>query len=255
MLTSDPKADNGWFDSHCHLNDLDDPAASWRQAVSAGIRHCLIPGTHPDQWAELDALCTADIRIAKGTHPWFVQEPEQDVAALQQALETQRLTAVGEIGLDFFNGRQPRPEAALQTASFSGQLELAARYHRPVVIHAVKSHQQIVRHLKQVQPDQGVVHAFVGPPELARQYLDLGFYLGIGPQLMRSEKLQRTVRYAPIDRLVLETDAPYMAIDRDAGHPLLDLLTVAARVSELTSEPLAGLQQQMMDNTRSLFNL
>lgn len=253
MPISDLSDDRGWFDSHCHLNDVSDPETAWKQAESSGIDSCLIPGTHPQQWPELDAFRSSRIHIANGTHPWFVLDPEAEVTELEQRLQAHSVDVIGEIGLDFFQGKKPRPERRTQLDSFSAQLNLAEQFEKPVIIHAVKAHQDIVAQLKKTPAVRGVIHAFVGSPELARQYLDAGFCLGIGPQLLKSEKLQRAVAYAPLDRLLLETDAPYMALERDAENPLLDLLVVARRLSELKDCPMPRLQQQTLETGRALF--
>lgn len=253
MPTTERLKGFGWIDSHCHLNDVNQPEASWAQAASKGIRGCLIPGTHPDQWPELKALASEQCRIALGTHPWFVRNVEQEVEALRLALSEQSTNVVGEIGLDFCRGRQPRPEPALQLSIFEQQLTLASEFNKPVILHAVKAHQEIIVQLKQHPEVTGVVHAFNGPDPLALQYLKQGFYLGIGPQVIRSSKLQETVRSMPLDRILLETDAPYMAIDKAIANPLLDLLTVAERVAELRGLSLTALQAQVYENTACCF--
>ena len=244
---------DGWIDSHCHLNDLSEPETAWSQAVSQGIGRCLIPGTHPEHWPQSLAMQSPDRPVALGTHPWFVQDPEREAEALRRVLVNDEISVVGEIGLDFYRGSESRPDPELQLAVFEHQLALAAEFAKPVILHAVKGHQEIIRLLKKYPSVCGVVHAFVGPYPLAQQYLDQGFYLGIGPQLLRSTKLQDTVRSMPKERILLETDAPFMAIQRQDANPLLDLLVVAERVAELRSMSLSDLQPQVADNSVRCF--
>lgn len=254
MPITESSGDPCWIDSHCHLNDLAQPETEWAAAAAQGIRRCLIPGTHPAQWPQLYALATVDRQIALGTHPWFVREPEVETDALRTALVEGRARVIGEIGLDFYRGRQPRPDRDTQLGVFRRQLGLASEFKRPVILHAVKAHQEIITELKEAPDVTGVVHAFNGPYPLARQYLDQGFYLGIGPQLMRSGKLQETVRRMPAERILVETDAPHMTIARDREGPLLDLLTVAGRVAELRNVSLSEIQRQTSENTQRCFD-
>ncbi|EAR09577.1 TatD family hydrolase [Reinekea blandensis] len=253
MPTIEGNKGDGWIDSHCHLNDLPEPETAWSQAVSGGIDRILIPGTHPEQWPQLRAMRSPQRPVALGTHPWFVQDPEREIEALRSALLNDEVAVIGEIGLDFYRGGKARPTPELQMAVFESQLALAAEYGKPVILHAVKAHQEIIRLLKKYPSVYGVVHAFAGSYPLAQQYLDQGFYLGIGPQLMRSTKLQDTVRSMAGERILLETDAPFMALQKQAVNPLLDLLVVAESVAELRSLSLAELQQQVAANSLQCF--
>lgn len=255
MSTSDPKSSkhSGWFDSHCHLTHLTDYTSSWNEANRLGINSCFIPATESAEWHYILKLQSESIAVGVGTHPWYVKKPSDEANKLESALADHRINAVGEIGLDFYpSERKPRPEKTLQLESFQRQLSLAMQFKKPVVIHEVKAHQEVLKILKSSHCANGVIHAFSGSYEIAKAYVDQGFCLGIGPHVMRSNKLQAAVKQLPRDRILLETDAPYMAIQK-GENPLIDLLSVARSVATLWGESEAVVQEQTTSNAASLF--
>ena len=253
MPISDTTVDLGWFDSHCHLNDIAERHIALQAARAQGIASYVIPGTQPSQWPDVLRAAQSRCFAAVGIHPWYVNGERAQFAALRQALTNHAIVAIGEIGLDFFQARQPRPSKPLQLAAFEQQLALAQQFSLPVIIHSVKAHQETLALLKTI-PVKAVVHAFVGSVEMAEQYLNLGCYLGIGPQLFRSTKLQRAVQQAPREQLLLETDAPYMT-PKDSKNPLLTLIDVGRLVAELKSIEVEVLQRQTTTNALAFFNL
>ena len=253
MLTSEPLSGSGWVDSHCHLNDIPRLHECLEQAESAGIQQFLVPGTHFDQWTQVSSLHSDLIACSYGTHPWFVSDPDIEEQRLTHYLSLHKAYAVGEIGLDFYPATRPRPDRGLQIESFARQLSIAHQSQLPVIIHSVKAHQETVRLLKQQPAIRGVIHAFNGSIEMAQDYISLGFLLGIGPQLLRSEKLQRTVAQCPLDRLLLETDAPFMTRPGSQVNPLLDLIAVGERMATLFAIPVTDMQRQLTSNTHELF--
>lgn len=253
MLTSDSSSDSGWFDSHCHLNDLTNFQIAWQEARQRGIRKYLIPGTHPQQWASVSSAVLTNVYCAFGTHPWFTKNAEAEAKSLLEQLHTSSAVAVGEIGLDYYPSKQPRPEKALQLECFERQLEIAKTKDLPVIIHSVKAHQDVIRLLKSTGVEKGIIHAFSGTQELASQFLDCGMLLGIGPQLLRAKKLRKVVKELPRERVLLETDSPYMPLDKGSVNPLLDILEVANCCGDLWRLDNEALQSQLEQNAQVLF--
>lgn len=255
MLSSKKSAGNGYFDSHCHLNDLSAPAKMVTEVQGLDVRRFLIPATESTQWARVieTAHELPGCSIALGTHPWFVQDPNSELNALKQALQSATVSAIGEIGLDFFPSKHPRPEKSLQLRSFESQLSLAVQCDLPVIIHSVKAHNDTLMLLKNSGIESGVIHAFNGSIELAQSYIDLGLKLGIGPTLLRSKKLQRVVDEVSLDHLVLETDAPYMASFPYELNPLVALVDVAKLVAEIKKVNVKVVKQATYDNASFLF--
>jgi TatD DNase family protein len=205
------------IDSHCHLDFADfdvDRAAVIAHCQQLSINTLVVPGTQAASWANLLALSEAysAIRVALGIHPYFLDAFQP--ADLQQlcdliAAYRSNIVAVGEIGLDGYIAQS----YALQLEVFSQQLEIANTFALPVILHHRRSHNDLIRLLKQQRFEfGGIVHAFSGSLQEAQNYIDLGFKLGIGATITypRARKTREVVSQVPLDSLVLETDAPDM---------------------------------------------
>ena len=250
--------DSGWIDSHCHLNELSNPSAQIKQAQQAQIDYFVIPGTAPQQWSEVLEWQSDHCAIALGTHPWFVDPSKDQAGQLIAALQQHAVVAIGEIGLDFYPSQsQPRPDRSVQQQLFEAQLMIAKEHRLPVIVHSVKAHQQVIDTLRRLAIEDGVVHAFVGSAELAKQYVDLGFHLGVGPLILKSPKTRAALVQVPLSHLLLETDAPF-SNSRSASsavNPLLELLSVGQCLAEIKQISLVQLQQATRGNTQRLFRL
>jgi TatD DNase family protein len=254
MPTTELVHDSGWFDSHCHLDEVNLLSLRLAQAAQHSIHSFLIPGTQVSQWPNLIALKSNHVGIAFGTHPWFVSEPDKEAEVLRGWLSSHEANAIGEIGLDFHQGKQVRPDIARQLDAFEQQLTIAREFNLPVIIHSVKAHNDVIRLLKQYDIQKGVVHAFTGSRELAKSYVEQGFHLGVGPIILKSAKTLNALNSIPLDCLMLETDAPFMAITSDSSaNPLLDLISVAKKLAELKSVELDCIREQTRLNAMALF--
>lgn len=150
---------------------------------------------------------------AVGVHPNEAQElDEERMEWLKQAAAADKIVAIGEIGLDYYWNE---PEREIQKKWFLRQLELAREVRLPVVIHSRDAAQDTLEFMKAAHAEEigGVIHCFSYGVELAREYLNMGFYLGIGGVLTfkNARRLKEVAVFAPLDRLVLETDSPYLA--------------------------------------------
>lgn len=231
------------IDTHCHL-DFDDFDAD-RQAViararRAGVGQIVVPAITVDNFQRVLALCTSSPRFypALGLHPCFPHEIDSAIARLAQALDGHEVVAVGEIGLDFRSG-QAAPE--VQLPLFERQLQMAAEHDLPVLLHAVRAHDQVLKLLRRYRLERGgIVHAFSGSEQQAREYAKLGFKLGFGGALSydRAHKLRRLAAELPLEWLVLETDAPDMPLAQYPGQP-----NEPSRVAEV-AQLIAGLRGQ-----------
>jgi len=213
-----------FIDSHCHLadetfaTDLDDVVA---RAKGAGVQRVLVileggNAKEIDQAARLEALWP-DTRFAVGVHPHqahaFSDDPPRAVAVVREQLRsTPAARAVGEIGLDYHYDFSPRD---VQQAVFRGQLRLARELDRPVVVHTREADEDTIAILREEGGGQvrGVLHCFTGNDALAAAGLDLGFYISLAGIITfpRAGDLRETVRRVPVDRLLTETDSPFLA--------------------------------------------
>ncbi|AFV00133.1 TatD-like deoxyribonuclease [Simiduia agarivorans SA1 = DSM 21679] len=251
----------GWFDSHCHL-DLDPLAAGasgyWQQARAAGVMRVLIPSVAPDHWRATQALAQQlpGARYALGIHPWWLDglegPPERWAAPLAEAL-SDGAVALGECGLD---GARAMP-LSQQLPWLEMQLAVAEQRKLPVVLHAHKAHNELIRALNGYPGVRGLVHGFSGSRAQADDFLSRGFLLGIGGVVTyeRARKTRATVKTLPAGSFLLETDAPSMPLAGFQGEPNkpAQLVRVADCVAQLRGESLAALHAAVIAAEVSLF--
>lgn len=209
------------IDSHTHL-DFPDFDADRREVLERsrelGVRRMVVLGVYQQNWQRLWDLVQndADLYAAFGLHPVYLDEHRPgDLTELGDWLTRlnghRQLCAVGEIGLDYFLGHLDRER---QQTLFEAQLKLAVEFQLPALLHVRRSHAAVIATLKRIRvPRGGIVHAFAGSLEEAREYIRLGFKLGLGgaPTWPQALRMHKVVAQLPLDAIVLETDAPDMA--------------------------------------------
>ncbi|MGD0364349.1 MAG: TatD family hydrolase [Bryobacteraceae bacterium] len=206
------------IDSHCHLDDKQfdpDRAEVIARAREAGVERMMAIGTGdgpPDLEAAVRLARQHDFIYATvGVHPHDAAKATPETfAALGALARESKVLAIGEIGLDYHYDFSPR---VVQHEVFVEQLKLAATAGKPVVIHTREAWEDTLALLREHASGAGIIHCFSGGPEEARQALDLGFYLSFGGVVTfpKAEALRDAARIAPEDRLLVETDAPYLA--------------------------------------------
>lgn len=248
-------------DSHCHLDDRrywDDREVMIERARAAGVETMLSIGTGsgpPDleaavRVAEQYSFCYATV----GVHPHDASKADDATwERMRELCAHPKVVMLGEIGLDYHYDFSPRD---VQRKVFVRQLELAREAELPISIHTREAWKDTVAVLRDHWNGSGVFHCFTSGPAEADEALQLGFHLGIGGVLTfpRSDTLREAVRMAPADRLLLETDAPYLAPvpyrgKRNEPAYLLRTLEKLAEVREESQEKLAD---QTTANFRSL---
>lgn len=240
----------GLTDTHCHL-DLPafdgDRAACLARARAAGVRQVLVPGLHAGQWGPLRRLCAAEgLRFGVGTHPaWLTAGPP---TAPEVPDDLTGASAIGECGLD---ATVPTPMAR-QIEVLEGHLALARETGLPIVLHCLRAHPQMLHTLRAWAPVRGVLHAYSGGPDLLAAYLPLGLHVSFAGPITweRARKPVEALRRVPLDRLLLETDAPDLCPRPHQGRNepafLLDVLHAAERIR---GEPLV---EALTTNTAAL---
>ncbi|MFG6206461.1 TatD family hydrolase [Pseudomonas retamae] len=209
------------IDSHTHLDfpDFDaDRSALLAESRALGVRRMVVLGVHSGNWQRVWDLVQsdADLYAAFGLHPVFLdQHQPADLQTLGDWLTRlhghRQLCAVGEIGLDYFIETLDRER---QQTLFEAQLQLAADFQLPALIHVRRSHAAVIATLKRFKLKRaGIIHAFAGSREEAREYLKLGFKLGLGgaPTWPQALRMHRVLPQLPLESVVLETDSPDMA--------------------------------------------
>lgn len=233
------------IDSHCHF-DLSAFNNKREQTLidcaQAGLTRLLVPGLSIEQFPKLIELseklqkigfstqdshtqiALPNIDIALGLHPYFMGELSDNELRVQHSQLLQlgdeykdKIVAIGECGLDANLAISMR----YQQKVFVQQIELAQSLNKPLVIHHRKSHNELIRLIKDTGFDQGgVIHAFSGSEHIANTYIDLGFKLGVGGTITyeRAVKTRHTISQIPLEHLLLETDAPDMPIQGYQGQ-------------------------------------
>lgn len=242
------------IDTHNHLDFPgfdDDREALLHQCASLGVRRQVLIGVEESLWSQLwsTALAHEPLYAALALHPCYLDvHKESDIDTLRAWLDQwaghPKLCALGEFGLDYYI---EQPDKARQQTLFESHLELAIEYELPSLLHVRKAHADVIATLKRYRPPRaGVVHAFAGSYEEAREYLKLGFKLGLGgaPTWPQANRLRKVVPRLPLDGIVLETDAPDMAPAmypgiRNSPTHLPDICAALAELFGVTSEALA----------------
>ena len=254
------------IDSHCHLNfsafDQDRPEVLQR-AEEAGLVAIINPATNLQDSLQIVAMADEmpSLYAAVGFHPNDAGTfNEESLAHLRELAGHPKVVAIGEIGLDYYWDEAPRP---VQQRVFEQQLVLASEIGKPVIIHQRESAADTMAILRQWAAGQDhpglVLHSFSGDMAMAAEAIELGFYLGItGPVTFKNARdLPEIVAAAPLDRLLVETDAPFLSPHpfRGKRNEPARVKLVAERVAELQAMPLAEMSCQLTQNTISLFNL
>jgi TatD DNase family protein len=254
------------IDSHCHLDRLDLAAhggsldAALDAARAAGVGHFLCIGVSADNAATVKGLAEryADVDCSVGVHPLDLEpgaEPALDW--LLGELEHPKVVAIGETGLDYHY----EPEsAALQQASFRLHLEAARITGKPVIVHTREARADTLALLREAAlPQAGVLHCFTEDWEMAKAALDIGFYISLSGivTFRNAEALRDVARQVPADRLLVETDSPYLAPVPHRGKPNLPqyVREVAEYLAVLRGVSYESLAEQTSSNFKRLFPL
>ncbi|MEZ9596102.1 TatD family hydrolase [Shewanella sp. 10N.261.52.F9] len=253
------------IDSHAHLDfpDFDgDRKELLQQMRSVGIQSAIIPAVDEAHWPKLIEVAERfNCFYSLGVHPWYAEDATDATwlslqALLRQHKERSGLVAIGECGLDKLH----KSNFITQMSVFEAQIELACEFDLPLIIHAVRAHEEILKSLKSLSPSRrGVIHGFYGSPQLAAQYVNLGYKIGVGGLLLNDNapKLQLTVAELPIESFVLETDSPAMAPknSQNIRNTPLILPDILQKIANLQKKSAVLISEQMFSNVTQLFDL
>lgn len=251
------------IDTHVHLSD-----AQFKEDIDAVVRRARLSGVNAminvgadltsSQLAVKQAQQYNDVYAAVGIHPHDARH--SDVVTMQKLVELaskHQVVAWGEIGLDYHYDLSPR---LVQQEVFAEQLELAYKLRLPVIIHDREAHQDVWSILKEWQGKLlGVIHCYSGSLEMAKNYINMGFYIAIGGALTfkNARKLPEVVLGIPLNRLLLETDCPYLAPVpyRGKRNEPAYVNKVAEKVAEIKEISIDEVSRQTTSNAIKLFNL
>jgi TatD DNase family protein len=202
------------IDTHCHIDIkafASDFETIYEKAWNAGVKEMVLPGVDRDGWDRIVELSKKIVGLyaAPGLHPMYLAlHRPHHLEELEELTRKERLTAIGEIGLDYHIENCDR---AAQQVLFEHQLKIARNAHLPILLHVRKAHDQVLATLRSKRfPHGGIVHAFNGSHQQAIQFIKLGFAISICGTLTydRAKKIRAIAAELPQQDIVLETDAP-----------------------------------------------
>jgi TatD DNase family protein len=202
-----------WFDTHLHLDPDDDPPALFARARQTGVGLFLVAGTdeHDSRRALVLAATEPGVMAAVGVHP-HVAKQAGEMAVYRELLAAERAVAVGEIGLDYYYDHSPRLD---QRRVFAAFLELAAELGRPAIVHCRDAFDDCLPMLRDAAANglRVLLHSFTGTPAQAEQALAFGAMLSFSGMVTfpKGENIRAALAVVPVERLVIETDSPYLA--------------------------------------------
>lgn len=196
---------------------------------------------------------------AVGIHPCDTTNlKEEDIEYIREASRHHKVVAIGEIGLDYY---WDEPERDHQKKWFKAQMELAREEKLPIIIHSREAAQDTLELMKAAKAEEigGVIHCYSYSKEMARIFLDMGFYIGIGGVVTfkNARKLKEVAAYAPLDRIVLETDSPYLAPvpNRGKRNSSLNLPYVAEEIAKTKGISYEEVVEQTYKNALALYRM
>lgn len=254
------------IDSHCHLDSLDYDTCHQNvdevidNAKARGVGHFISICTTLGRFEAMKKLTAhrSEVSLSCGVHPLNVEDEPFDEAKLRQFAQDKCVVAIGETGLDYHYTPETKP---LQQTLFAKQIEIANEVNKPLIIHTRSARQDTMDMLIAHNAEKcgGVLHCFTEDWEMAKRALDIGFYISISGIITfrNAEELREVVRKIPLDRLLVETDSPYLAPIPYRGKPnqpayVRETCEYVATLKGLSPEEFARITTQ---NVQNLFRL
>ena len=245
------------IDTHCHIykSEMENAEEIIKEAAENGI-HLILNGTGPLSNMEVLELAGRhdNVHAALGYFYTFADDvSEDDISILDEQLADDNVVAVGEIGLDYYYTKENRDS---QKELFERMLDLAEKHSLPVIVHSRKSMQDTFDILK-AHDVVGSLHCYQGSAEMAKEFVKLGFYIGVGGTVTyaNNKKIRKTLENVDINNVLVETDSPYLAPEEKRGevNTPMNLKYVTAKLAlelDLTEDEVI---QITCENARKLF--
>ena len=255
-----------YFDSHCHLDriDLADHSNSFAQLLEnirlQQVTRMICIGVNLESFDEMYAKIEPyeQIYCSAGVHPDYKQVKEPTVDGLCAMAKNEKVVAIGETGLDY---KSSKDKVDWQRNRFSIHIEAAKQCHKPLIIHSRNAKQDTLAILREQNAETigGVLHCFTEDWDMAKQAIELGFYISISGIVTfhQADNVREMAKMIPADRLMIETDSPWLSpvpFRGEINHPGRVRL-VAEKLAEIREESLHKLAQTTYDNANRLFKL
>lgn len=247
------------IDTHCHIynSEMENADEIIKEAAKNDI-HIILNGTDPLSNKEVLELSGKyeNVHAALGYFYSFADEiTDEDIFLLDQQLNNDNVIAVGEIGLDYYHTKDNKDK---QKELFEKMLNLAQMHSLPVIVHSRKSMQDTFDILKK-HDVRGSMHCYQGSPEMAHEFIKLGFYMGIGGPIthINNKKMRKTVKEIGINHIVVETDSPYLTPEEKRGekNTPLNLKYVIRKISQQLDMKEDEVIKITTENAKKLFKI
>ena len=248
------------IDTHCHLNDevfknnIDEVIS---RAKIRGITKIIVIGYN--KVSSLEAVRIANmydnIYASIGIHPSDVQKEDNDLSWIYELAKDKKVVAIGEIGLDYYWDKSYND---LQIEWFKKQIEIAKELDLPIIVHCRDASQDCFNIVKEYGSGKGVIHCYSGSFEMAKEYIKLGYYLGIGGVVtFKNSHLGETIERIGISHIVSETDAPYLAPVpyRGKTNEPAYIYEIVQKIGEVVGLNFEEVEEKLEENTYKLFKI
>lgn len=252
------------FETHAHYDDerfTEDQDALIKSMPEKGIGRIINVGSSIESTrTTLELAKKYDyVYAAVGVHPSDIDGLNEDTFAwLKEQTAWEKTVAIGEIGLDYYWDKEPEVQER-QREWFRRQMELAREVNLPVIIHSRDAAEDTMRLMKEIHAQEipGVIHCYSYSREMAQEFIKMGYYIGVGGVVTfkNAKKLKETVEAIPLERILLETDCPYMAPEPHRGtrNDSSNIPYVIAKIAELKQVSAAEVERVTEQNARTLF--
>ena len=251
------------IDTHTHLyldhfkDDIDDVV---QRAISVGVEKFYLPSIsskYNKSMHDLESKFPDKVFCMIGLHPCYVDKNfELEIEFVKEQIKLRSYKAIGEIGIDLFHEKKYLKQ---QIIAFEEQIKLALEYDLPIVIHSRESFDEIFEVLKKYKSDKlrGIFHCFTGNEDQAKKIIDLNFFLGIGGVVtFKNGKISEFLSSIPLDRIVLETDSPYLAPApyRGKRNESSYLSIIASKLSEIYNLDVSEISRITQQSSNEIFD-
>lgn len=249
-------------DSHCHLDALNYENYSLddviKRSLESQVRHIISVATTLEGYQKLTQLTESYsmISLSCGVHPLNLDDEEFDLDKLRSLSQDTRVVALGETGLDYYYQQDNKKE---QQAAFIGHIDVSKSLNKPVIVHTRNARSDTLSIIKNEQCELGVLHCFTEDLDTAKKLLDLGFYISFSGivTFKNAKDLQAVAKYVPLDRMLIETDSPYLAPVpyRGKENQPSYVSKIAEYLAVLKGVQLDELATITTNNVQDLFNI
>ena len=247
------------IDTHAHINMLSNPEQGIIEAREAGVKEIIIPSASSDDFENILEICHKfdDVYATLGVHPEDCEKFSDNTAKkIMNLAQHKKVVGIGEIGLDYHYTKENKD---IQKRVFKTQLEIAKILNLPVVIHDREAHEDTFEIIQEFNLKDVVFHCFSGNSEFAQKCIDKGYYIAIGGVVTfkNAKDLKEVAKIVPLEKLLLETDAPYLAPVPYRGklNTPAYLKYIAQEIANIKEIDVKLVKEQTTQNAKRIFGI